>query len=179
MPGEKGDPMNEPEKTAQEAAAQAEVAAVAVELDALRGRLVRVRSTVDAGDAWPPEMDTGEIPRTLAYQIFANLSTLLEDHLEPGIELARLTGALTPTEVRDDWERERLRGLAVELYGSLSAAAASVKEAQAYLCPKGTAVESLHRIRQTAAELARQAAELAQQAAALDGETDDGEDGAA
>lgn len=42
--------MNEPGKTAEEAAAQAEVAAVAVELDALRGRLVRVRSSGDAGE---------------------------------------------------------------------------------------------------------------------------------
>lgn len=112
-----------------ETEAQAELAEVAVALDAMRGRLARLRDDLDADDEWPLEMDDGGVEPTMAFRLFANVSTLLEDHIDPGIGLARLTAELTAEAVHRDWEADRNRTLTAQLYLALSKMAEGARTA--------------------------------------------------
>ena len=111
------------------AAAQAELAAVAVALDAIRGRLVRLKDELDEGDAWTPEICTGDDPTPLSFHLFASLETLLADHVEPGIDLLRLAAVITQDEVLEDWSRTRGRTVAAALLDELGAVASKLAKA--------------------------------------------------
>jgi len=165
--------------------AQAKLATAAVDLEAMRGHMAHLRDDLDAGDEWPAEMDNGEVAPTLAYQIVSNVTMLLEEYVEPGIELVRRTAGLTAEGLRRDWEANRSQTLATELYSALSKmsagahAAVTVFESAQSRLDDGEAVD-VKEIRRTVAALTRQASALASCAAELVPAMEDegsGEDG--
>ncbi len=86
----------------QEPEAQRALASLAVELAFIRGKLVRMRAGLDRD--WPDEMYDDDLPPSLAYWLFGAAGALLDDHVVPGMELARWAAAVTEKSARSDWE---------------------------------------------------------------------------
>ncbi len=96
--------------TMTEAEAKAALASLAVELDKLRGKLVRMRDGLDRG--WPDEMYNDDVPPSLSYWLFGVAETLLDDHVVPGMDLARRSADITEESAQSSWKarnRERNR----------------------------------------------------------------------
>lgn len=171
--------MSEAKKTE---AAQAELAAVTVDLDALRGRVSHLRD--DLGQAgWSKEVEEGTAAPSLAWRLYIDVRLLLEEYLEPAITLARSLSSLTAQKCSQDWEKHLTADLQAGLFVSLSqmargaqATAALVEKVQQRLMEPGTAAAlaaDLERLREVAAELDSQAVRVR---AAASGETEGDED---
>jgi len=91
-------PLRVTEPEAQEA-----LASLAVDLDKVRGELVRLQAGLSRD--WPDAMYNGDLPPTLVYWLFCAVETLLEDHVQPGLELARSAAAGTERIARTEWDR--------------------------------------------------------------------------
>lgn len=103
----------------EQSVAQAALTSLAVDLDALRGRYEQIRQDLDHG-AWPAEIDAGDAPPSLEYQMVSNLSTVIEEYLRPATALTRVTAALTAECVERSWQASRAKALAAELHRSLT-----------------------------------------------------------
>jgi len=171
--------MTEAKKTE---AAQTALAAVAVDLDAVRGHIAHLRDDLGQG-GWPQEMEDGTVAPSLAWRLFIDARMLLEEYLEPAVALARSLSSLTAEKCGKDWETNLAADLEAGLYVALSqmargaqATAALVEKAQQRLTETGAAsalAGELVRLREAAAELDSQAARIQ---AAASGDAKDGED---
>lgn len=155
--------------------ARSAMATLAVDLDAARGHLERIRDEAGPQD-WPVEMSEGDVAPSLPYQIVLNVSILLEEYLLPAIALARRTAALTPESVERHWEAERTRALAVDLHDALRRMYEDAESLAGVLEEVQRKVPDLDLspIRRTAAELARQAAQWKPVGRALANDNEDG-----
>jgi len=171
--------MTETQKTET---AQTALAAVAVDLDAVRDHISHLRDDLGQG-GWPQEMEEGTVAPSLAWRLFIDVRMLLEEYLEPAVALARGLSSLSVEKCARDWEASLAADLEAGLYVSLSqmargaqAAAALVEKVQQHLTQTGAAstlTSDLVRLRETAAELDSQAARIQ---AAASGKVEDDED---
>lgn len=163
-------------------AAQTEMAAVAVDLDALRGRVSHLRD--DLGQAgWPKEMEEGIAAPSLAWRLHIDARLLLEEYLEPAVALARNLSSLTAEKCDKEWEENLAADLEAGLYVALSqmargaqATVALIEKAQHLLVKSGASsalAGDLARLREVASELDSQAARVQ---AAASGDAEDDED---
>lgn len=123
------------EKTEAEAAAQAELSALAVDLDAMRGLLSRLVDTLGEMD-WSPEAQEGTAPPPLSSPLHRAAVELLDECIEPALRVARAAASLTPERHEQQWRAEAAKlaagaaeDLARELVASLTKAAAGAAEA--------------------------------------------------
>lgn len=146
---------------------QADLARLAVEVDALRGRSVKACDEL-AAPGFPQEMIRGETPPSLRLGVHDALEGVLDDYLDAAAPALRAAAALTEDDVRADWEKEQRNELRAELYAALGQTADGARRVvrvveelrHELLGGEASIAETLETIRTAAEELAKMAAAL-------------------